>query len=89
MPKGKKKKIPKDTAALKGEHCPIKSPCVALAAGCAPHETSAAFPREDTGSNMPTATDKGFPALTVIGSRMEKPLGRRLRLPSRSARSGR
>lgn len=86
MPCQKKKlKIPKHTVALKGEHCPIKSPCVVLAAGCAPQETSAAFPREDTDSPMPIATYKGFPALTVTGNRMEKRLGRRL--PSRSAGS--
>lgn len=50
MPKKKKKnlKIQKHTVALKGEHCPTKTPCggcaMALAAGRAPQETSAAFP---------------------------------------------
>lgn len=69
--KKKKSKNPKPCSSLKREHRPIKSPseaggnAMALAAGCAPQETSAAFPLEDTGSPAPTATYEGFPALTV------------------------
>lgn len=88
MPGKKKKfKIQKHTVALKGEHCPTKTLCggcaMALAAGRAPQEMSAAFPREDTGSPTPTATYKGFPAPAVTGSRMEKRRGSRT--PSGSA----
>lgn len=80
-------KIQKYSAALKSSDKTLLrggGNAMARAAGCAPQETSAAFPAGRHG--QPHATYKGFPALTVTGSWMEKWLGRRL--PSCSSRIG-